>query len=361
METERFIFADCDRAQQWVEVCARSLNIPRSDAAIILATLCGFPTWDHMASCIGQERPTLPDEAIAEPLCKARRARYVEVLAQVFSMSTKSGKSLIEHLSPSSSKPFKEIAIEAADLRISGEQRASELGDRYRHDEDDDGPFRELLENLHNPDQLECEECNARLHGDTSPLAWLSILTNLGWAIPDKYVDIEANLGEPTMIAVDDELGDIPIFLSSVNRSPHDDSDCPANFMMGLCKTEFDTGEYGETAFLLWDGPVFRKIRRNYYCSIGMMMFDGEWVEFLINRGCTSPNTTFIRNMGMASINEGNTDLIDEENTLCNAIAFQLAGAEAGDDSWRLLVAKSETGWNHPLVVPYGFMSDSEE
>jgi hypothetical protein len=362
METERFIFADCGRAQHWVEICARSLNIQRSDAAIILATLCGFPTWDHMAACIGQERPTLPDEAVAESLCKARRARYVKTLSQVFSLKTKSGKSLIDHLSPSSGKPFTEVAIDAAELRISREQRASELRDRHRNFDDDEDVFRELIEDTHNPDQLECEECNERLHGDTEPVAWLSVLRALGWQIPDDLIDIDAEIGEPAMIAVDEELGEIPIYLSSVNRSPHDDSDCPANYLMNLCMTEFDTGEYGGTAFLLWAGPVCRKIRMKRYCSIGMMMFDGEWTEFLINQDCTSPSITFTRNMGMASINEGKAELADEGNVLCHAIAYQLAGADVDEDedAWRLLMAKSPTGWNHALVVP-SIILDSDE
>lgn len=360
MELERFIFSDVTRAQQWVEACARSLNIARVDASIILAHLCGFPSWDHMVQNIGIVPPTACDEAIEEKQRKSRKARYIKLLTTGFSLDKDSGSHLIENLSPSSSKPFKVLALDVPDLKVSREKENPDASDRGEDEESGENiDFDRLLEHLagegFDHETMSDILNSLRLSGETYPDRWFNILTYLGWNIPEETFDEDAELGEPAMICLDDELGEVPVYLCATVRSPYDDGDETTALAMTMCMNDFDYGEYGETALLIWSGPAYKKIRKKYYCHIGMMAFDGEWIEILINKDCTSPGITFNRNCTMETINSGHPDLIDEDKFLFEQIVHHLAGL--GDPTvpqgnWHGIKSKSPTGWNHKVVLP---------
>lgn len=306
MELEQFIFPEVDRAQQWVDICAKSLNITRVDAAIILSHLCGFPSWDHMVQCIGREPPSACDEAIEETRKKSRKTRYIKLLTTGFALDKKSGTALIENLSPSSSKPFKVFSLDVPELKVSREKQDAERGDR-QESEDGVAELMRMLDGQMEPsevkrllDKITRQEdeyaetiefgkilstlaagddpesaylsnflSSVRLRGDTHPDRWFNILSHLGWNISEETFDEEADLGEPAFIAMDDELGEVPIYLCSAVRSPYDDSDEATCLAMDLCLNDFLTGEYGGTALLIWRGPAYRKIRKKLYCHIG--------------------------------------------------------------------------------------------
>lgn len=357
MELERFIFSEVHRAQQWVEACARSLNIARVDASIILANLCGFPSWDHMVQRIGIEQPSPCDEAIEEKQRKSRKSRYIKLLTTGFALDKKSGSLLIENLSPSSSKPFQVFTLDVPELKVSHEKSNPESGDRDESD-DETIDFGRLVAQLLEDSPgggLSNFLNSARLSGDTQPDRWFNILTFLGWKIPEETFDADADLGEPAMIAMDDELGEVPIYLCSTVRSPSDEDDEAADLAMTMCMNDYLYGDYGGTALLIWRGPAYKKIRKKLYCHIGMIAWDEEWIEILVNRDCTSPAITFKRNCELETINTGHPELIDEDNFLFDQIVHHLAGVgdpETPTNNWHAIKSKTPTGWTHMIMMP---------
>lgn len=61
MGHEPFVLASVDRAQAWVDSCAKSLEVPPEKAASMLAGMCGFGSWDVMTYAIGSMPPSPRD------------------------------------------------------------------------------------------------------------------------------------------------------------------------------------------------------------------------------------------------------------------------------------------------------------
>lgn len=222
MGHEPFVLASVDRAQAWVDSCAKSLEVPPEKAASMLAGMCGFGSWDVMTYAIGSMPPSPRDEELAPNEYQERLAGQLRILVQDHDLDPATAIHLLVAIPPTSGKPFTgfdpdEPYLYKAEhllvLRNFAVECSREL-EKHVPDFLDSGVN---LEGLSLADPVRADIAIA-LSGRTVPEAWLYILEALGWQY-DFSEDDHPDLDEASFTVFDPVLGDVPVYLSQIGRA----------------------------------------------------------------------------------------------------------------------------------------------
>ena len=368
MSNQTFILPSPDRAQQWVDACSRSLGCPAEEAAAMLANLCGFPSWDLMVHAISTARPSQPDEQIPKSSLNRRYDRYVATLTSVFAFDPLFGKYLVQHLSPSSCRPFLPFSIDKAHMhgpRDTSGVNIAEMAEMLGIDLEDSA-FAESAKRLFGdvlPEDFDYGNLNDSFRAlrGVGAWPWFNIFMSLGWGpIEESYNESPAE-GEPAFLIDDSVHGKVPVFLSPFCRTPNDHNDKGAEASMARAldayKAGLADGKFGDTAYLLWSFPLTKEIGGVDYCHLGMLLRDGEWKEALLNEHVNSFEKLYKLNAQISSIEDGHPELVDQGQRFFTSVNRHMAGVDEPDapkKGWKELTGGSFSGWSQTQYYLHG-------
>ena len=210
MPQEPFVMNSIERAQQCMELCANGTDIPRDECASMLATLCGFGTWDVMTYAIEALPPSRVDEELDEAQARERLMNYIKLLVRNHELDMGLAIPLLKHLPPSSRQPYAPFKLdsEASTAEIHGRTLAKLA--QLRSDEE--------FECEHSVvDPFDVEHEPGRTHaalalcGQVEPVLWLTILEHLDWDV-DFNGDEVPDIGEASFTVRDNVLGEVPMY-----------------------------------------------------------------------------------------------------------------------------------------------------
>lgn len=359
-----FVMSSTDRANQWVEACSKSIGCPAEESASMLATLCGFPTWDVMIHAMSATRPSPCDEQLPKESRKVRHERYVAILTSVFAFDPQYGKYLVQHLSPSSGGPFLPFSMDTQHMhgpRDTSGVNLAEIAEMLGIDDDNEAlgeAAKMLLGDIFPEDFDYADLTNSvrALHG-VEAWPWFNVFMSQGWRPLDETYNDEPEDGEPAFLLDDQVHGRVPVFLAPFCRTPHDHKDKGADGAMCQALDAYQDGLseglYGDSAYLLWSYPLTKEIRGDHYCHLGMILRDGEWKEALVNQHVDSFAKLFRLNAEVTNIDDGHPELIDKEQILFMSINRHMAGMDepgAPKTGWKTLSTGSFSGWNQVQI-----------
>jgi hypothetical protein len=303
-----------------------------------------------MANAIESKPPTLCDEEVGEETLSDRYDGYMRVFGGILEFMTPVAALFVQRLSPSANYPFTVFNIDEALNEMVDEldDALSENGEQITHN---------VLEAEGDPNRVLTA---IRMAGPINLSAWRTALEYLGWNIDGLTINEEADIGAPSFEVIDDEIGPVPVYLSSLIRVPEDYSDPTVNLFMKACLGDFIQNVAYETdavAFLvLWRWPLHREVSGKHYCCIGAKysLAEGEWQDVLVSKYCVSPSSLFELHDLAGPINEvgiswSSEALVDEDKRLSGIFAVLLSGCSPLDqpaEGWKLIHEFIEdTGW----------------
>lgn len=295
---DSFVMRSVELAQQWVEMCAKGLELKTEQSAAMLATLCGFGSWDIMTYAIETMPPSKLDEDLPEEQRQGRLKGYVRVLVHLYEMDVPLAMFLLTRLPPSSRRPFvafsaePNLEIEESDFNafkaFAADFLHEDLGDECPH-------CRQLEENFSvqvDPTKMNvamslCDEIE--LH------QWEAILGHLGWSydsLSDELHDIDV-----AAFAVQDmTFGAVPVYLSPTVPQAFGDQvselDPAIRLLRKVCVGDYVANWQTQTpiALLLSRWPLVKEIDGRVYCHLGSVYYSqrNEWKDLFFSNACTS-------------------------------------------------------------------------
>lgn len=335
---EPIILPSVDRARIWVDLCAKSISVPAEKAALILATLCGFGSWDVMTYAIETMPPSPADEELEPDQYRYRLKSQLRILVHDHDLDVGEAMMLLGLLPPTSREPHKAFKMTDtagfSELQIQAFQEYAGEFLTEMVDEMPPGVLQSVLENH----ALRLAEPNRAtvalaLSGHTNPESWLHILDFLCWSY-DCFDDQCPDLDEPSYTIYDQSLGAIPVYLSPIARAPVSNKRSPADraqrVQRALCVGDYVTNwkERSAVALLLQRWPLINEVDGQIYCHLGSV-YDGEknqWTDLLFNRQCTSVAKLLKLNDRLKDIRKGCPELVDTDADLSNLATICLSG-----------------------------------
>ncbi len=330
MTQDPFVMSAVDRAQTWVSVCSSSCRLPAEESAAVLASLCGFGSWDVMIYAINNLPRSPYDDEVTPQQLQARLQRYVNILIHEFDIVPPVALIILQQMSPSRRGPFTEFDI------------VEFLDD----DDDDDGEEVDIDTFARNEMAValalgaECithkVEVAASLTLSVNWQGWLSALEYLGWDAQElDYEDVP--IGDPSLLIQDHSSSWpwIPAYLTNNIHIPDFSGEicghpthrlvqfaCLGNFMS-------EWAPQGATKFMiLASWPKLITVRSKTYCHIGTAydLTDGSWTDLLVNRKCRDFSSMHRMNKKVTSIRKGATSLSEPDMSFCKQLALRLGG-----------------------------------
>ncbi|HBP1602328.1 TPA: hypothetical protein L5U90_003432 [Pseudomonas aeruginosa] len=362
MNTEPFVMKDVSRALQWVNVCAASCGFDNEKTATVLATLCGFGSWDVMTYAIDNLPPSTCDEHLPSDALEARLRRYATILIQEYEVSPPAALGIIHHISPSTEKPLRNFVV-------------FDVGE---DDEDDEDFLGEDDLSSAVITALGTELCPDRVT-QTVPLTvcvnsatWQYAMEYLGWEAEE--LDDEALIGEASLlIHSNQDSSVVPVYLSTVLPPPDFSgafSEYPSHRLLqyaclGNFMSEWAPAD-AECFIILSRWPLMTTFRSKTYCCIGVA-FDlktGRWLDLLINRKCRDITTALDLNRKVSSLRKGAAPLGEPDGRFCKQLALRLGdfgpeyeamrfvGIPHGDE-WQVLGVIDDVDFDDDHLGPY--------
>jgi len=359
MAQEPFVMRDVARAQEWVSACSKSCRFPADQTAEILASLCGFGSWDVMVFGITSLKPSACDEHVGPQQTELRIGHYAAVLIGDYGLPRPLAVAIIANMSPSSSKQF--MAFELSEVM---EPLDDEDSDQLEFDIDE--AFAARL----SPDRL---AVMAPLSAEVSAVPWLEVMNFLGWEAEDFDNDEEL-MGEPSFFIYDARkpLAEVPVYLSHGLPAPAftgDLSDNPSiRLLQFACMGNFmsEWAPQGSTDFLiLASRPQIIINKGKWYCHIGVA-YDyagGVWTDLLINRKCRDVGTMLRLNRKITSLAKGATPLSEADPSFIKLLTLILDGFNPEFEDpvdWTIIGMPSEDGWFVVGAVEDGSFDEEE-
>lgn len=352
----RFVPENQKIAILWVNVVSSSLGIDKAEAAAMFANLCGFPSWEILMSNIGSIEPSQYDEHCSVDIVQTRLAFYVDVLVSVFGMHQDFAQYLVDHASPSSKTKPKKFSISRDQLYEPGDPSSVNFREMARMAGlDSEDKMHEAMEEFAKmalgddvPEDFSFDDFADRLRVSkpVEPSDYYNLATSLDWdTIEDTYNE-EYVYGEESFWLTDDRGIDIPVYLTSLVRTPLDTSDDMANEVMSIV-AEHSLQECGSNrALLFWGSPVMKQVSDCWFVHYGVYLKNGEWREFLLNESTTIEGL-FKQNFEDIDC----PDSIYEDKHRQLAIAFQkmLSGIEQGKPIKAAEIG-TLSGWNQLML-----------
>nr|WP_011922950.1 hypothetical protein [Pseudomonas fluorescens]CAM96174.1 hypothetical protein pQBR0142 [Pseudomonas fluorescens SBW25] len=345
MTSEPFVMRDEDRALEWVRVFSESCSVDSEMSAGLLASLCGFGSWDVMMFAIANMPPTPCDEKIPSDQLLERHRRYIAIMTHEHSIKPPIAFMVSHHLSPSTGADLKKFC--ATDL------------------------LREYEDTNANPDyeefeieQLFAPEASELGLGVVLPLAfehfpiWEPVFDFLGWEVDELYAEYEV-VGAPSYITKDpagDSLG-FPIYLSHSLPAPLFDRQLSVQPTIRLqqcaCVGDFtsDWAQLGCPGFLLLTAyPQITEFNGKFYTCVGQAYLkeSNQWVDLLLNKACKDVRALITQNLKVTEGFRGATKLGERTEAFGKRIALLLSGFDPyldEIDDWCLVAMESSDGW----------------
>jgi hypothetical protein len=288
----KYIPQSLEVASQWVDVCQLCMGIDHSEVASMYANMCGFGSWDLMATHMIVERPSLTDEEIKEEEMDIRHCFYREVLVDTFFMNPCFADYLIAMVSPSSGKPCVPFSVDRAriftrsssGLHISGRHMGRAIN---AYAEQVLGPKLGKSFDFSNfSDRL-------RVHSGVFPGYWYNLMDSLGWDIQGHTYAEEYVFGRPSVFVSSKNNDSIPIYIVSLSRIPLEGSDQMANAVLDCLESDFTSRLMLDKAIVFWGSMLSKRVEGRWFTHPGMVYQSGVWKEFLINQHVKSIDMAF--------------------------------------------------------------------
>lgn len=359
MAQEPFVLQSVDRALEWVELCSKGIGVPRATAASMLASLCGFGSWDVMAYAMEQLPPSIPDEELDRHQVAERSKTHIRELVGTYDLDPGLACYLLAHLPPTSKRSYKAFeigdAVEVADHLESG-MRALDPAAMDEASGSDDTYERYFVPPLEPYRALVAME----LSRETTPMGWIPIFEMLGWDY-ELCNDGISDLDEATYKIFDDEYGEVLVYLSPLADPPTYVDGPPieraTRVQRALCLGDFfaSSDESCGHALLLKRWPLVKEVDGQLLCHLGSVysIEENGWTELLFNRACTSFATLLDLNSQVVDINKGSHALIDVDGVFSEVAMLSLSDIspdEVDKDASEMAltwieVTNIETGW----------------
>lgn len=346
MPSEPFVMRDEDRALEWVRIFSESCSVDSGMAAAVLASLCGFGSWDVMMFAISDMPPTPCDEAIPPDQVNERHRRYMEIMTHEYSIKPPIALMVSHHLSPSTGTALKTFS-------------AAKIMQEYEvaHSNGD-------LDGFNIAELFSAEPSELGL-GVVLPLAfelgsnWEKAFEFLGWQVEPLFPDYEV-VGSPSFLA-EDPIGDcpgFPVYLSHALPAPTFDralnEEPTVRLLQCACLGDFtaDWAHQGCPGFLLLTSyPQITRLNGKYYTCVGQAYLkDGnQWVDLLLNRACSDVMTTVNLHEKVTVDFRGATRLGERTEVFAKQLAMVLSGFDPECDDiedWCLLAVSAPGGWD---------------
>lgn len=345
MSAEPFIMRDEDRALEWVRVFSDSCSVPNEFAAALLASLCGFGSWDVMMFAI-ESMPASPcDESLPPYQVHQRHLRYIEIMIHDHAIGVPVAHAVAAQISPSSGSPLTRIDAlglldmledEADEMDLDG----FEIGELFASVSSDAGLY--VMMPL-------TSELN---------LTWTRVFDYMGWDHTYLFNDHELT-GTPSFVLHDPTEGSagFPVYLAHSIPPPSFNlqiSDFPTpRHRQCACLGDFVTDWAGEGSpgFLLLSAyPQIAQLKGKYYCYIGQMYVhaSGIWVDLLLNKACADVWTLLHLNKKVTPELKGASRLSERSDLFGKRIALLLSDFVPGfdeADEYSIVAMETDDYW----------------
>lgn len=340
---EPIILPSIERARAWVDLCAKGLSVPVDKAASILATLCGFGSWDVMTYAMESMPPSLADEDLEPDQYRDRLKGQVRILVREHELDPAEAMMLLCQLPPSSREPYKALKMTdsvgftelqmQAFMEYAGEF-ASEMSDEMQS-----GPLQSAVEDSALQDvELSRASIALALSGDTAPELWMHIFDFLEWEY-EYHEDDRPDLDEPSYTIFDSSLGEIPVYLSCLAKAPGSRPKAPVDraqrVQRALCVGDYVSNwqDRSSVALLLHRWPIVNEVNGKLYCHLGSVYQANKktWMDLLFNRNCSSVTKLLKLNARMKDIQKGCPELVDTDEALTILSTICLSGIDIED------------------------------
>lgn len=335
MTRDPFIISSEERARDWVEVCSNAVQIPKDQAAAVLASLCGFGGWDIMVYAIGTLPPSPVDESLTREQAQARLKNHIEVLVETHRFQPAAAMFILSKIKPTSGEPFAAFTMADnasmdTDDWVTFEDFAldfanSELGQEFVDQGLASSPFRVELEP--NRTRLALELC-----GTTNPMLWAPIFEILGWDFEVNDDDIP-DIDESSFIVRDPVLGLVPVYVTPMSyppAMPDQEVDRASRLQRAACVGDFITQwqDGDNVALLLKRWPHVKVIGDQTFCHLGSAYLPEQraWKDLLFNLDCRSVGQLLKLNDQVDDIHQGHPPLDDRDGELTFIATAFLSG-----------------------------------
>ncbi len=348
-----YIAPSTKQARLWVDAVSKSLNIEKSASADIYARLCEFNNWDQVVSAIGRNSPSPTDENVTKDVLETRRKYYCDVLVEEYGMNEALAEYMIGKVSPSSGQKPNRFSIDTDTLykpEDKGDINLAEIFKSFGMDSEE-GMNKAMEEFARSalgdsvPDDFSFDNFGERMRisKPLDPGAWYDLLMAIGWELIDESFRSDYVYGEESFIAIKDGR-EVPVFITSLVRTPYDVDDNMANQVMSVVE-EYFLDEFGsDEALLFWGQPSVKKIGEKHFTHFGMYYTEGQWHEFLINKD-TTIDGLFRQHNEMESIDEPPESFYDVDLALAVA-AIKITNHIEQDKRISLSTLGTKSGWN---------------
>lgn len=260
------------------------------------SNLCGYRTWDLLMKAVNSTPPSECDENLSAEIVETRKAYYVQTLIGVFGMNPDFAEYVIDHANPSSTAVPKRFSIKRdevyepeGDSRLNLKEmfRAAGLGS----ERDINRVMNEFAETVLGDDMPEGGFENfaerLRISRPVDPSHWYNLLATMKWTIDESSYNEEYVYGEDSFTLVDRRGVDIPVYLTSLVRTPLDSTDAMANEVLKVCQEHCESEIGSDRCILFWGSPVMKEINGRWFAHFGMYLANDKWSEFLMNETTT--------------------------------------------------------------------------
>lgn len=337
---------DEDRALEWVRIFTESCPVQAEFAASLLASLCGFGSWDVMLYAIKNMPPSQCDESIPSDQAHERQGRYFEIMTHDHNINPYIAWAVTNFLSPSTGAPLQ---------KFNGAEILEET--ETEDDEDDPGSLhiKRLFGFAPSPEAIEIVGPLGCELGDL----WLEVFDFLGWEAEPFLNDYEV-AGSPSFLLEDPggQSPGFPVYLAHAIPPPYFDrqiSDMPTIRMWQCaCLGDFVTEWTGQgcPGFLLLSAyPQITHLNGKFYCYVGKMyvVTEGHWVDLLLSKSCSDVRTLMELNSKVTKGFRGASKLGERTELFAKRIALLLSGFDPSyDDSaeWSIVAMPTDEGWS---------------
>lgn len=325
----------------------------------MLASLCGFGSWDIMTYAMEALPRTPVDEMVSAEIVQARLKNHLRVLVDQLGLQPPFAIFILEKINPTSGqelRPFTmadEISLTANHRRaiesFVEEFAESELGHEYAESFNPSRYFDATCEP--NRTAIALSLC-----GDAEPQLWPSILDEMGWQFHEGDDDVCPDIDESSFVVQDKVLGSVPVYVTPLSRPPVTDGeeiDRAWRLQRAACVGDFMAHwkSRSQVALVLMRWPQIKEHDGRTYVHAGSAYFDerNEWKDLLFNFKCTSVSKLLELNDPVEDIHKGHPALEDgdcafgELATLCLS-GFELFEMESEELSL-IRAVDTKTGW----------------
>lgn len=288
----KYIPQSLEVASQWVDVCQQCLGIERSEVASMYANMCGFGSWDLMATHMVVERPSLTDEEIKEEEMDIRHCFYREVLVDTFFVNPCFADYFIAMASPSSGKSCTAFSVDRKQI-FGKATNGMHIPGRHMGKVINSYAEQVLGSKLGKNFDFSNFSDRLRVHSGVFPGYWYNLMDSLGWKVDENSYVEEYSFGRPSVFVKSKSDESIPVYIVSLTRIPLETSDQMAGTVLSLLEEDLKNRLMLDKAIVFWGSMLSKRVEGRWFTHPGMIYQSGTWKEFLINQHVKTVDMAF--------------------------------------------------------------------